>query len=335
MVSRWANWYCFVARHQHYIDPSWPLKHWKCATIKCFVLDSIWLFLFFSTFNLEACNRNSWKGSDWTTDSMSSSNQRKGRIQSLNPRKPVTQQQLSKQQSRPTSSQEQVDRMTRYRVNIPTSLANEMGLTRRSVAATEASLRPLQTNNRKPMTSSQKEKLKPIQQVIKNNPVDPVNQLLQTPLATAEPNQQDKRKPNKRPTPYKLVEDKDVPAIIKDFKRKVQYRKKECLGYVSLHWSWACRRLIVLWIGCFWQGVSCAEFSWWKVLGCQGRCQVLHHWQKHQEEAVGRDQHSSKSEAQQYRSVLQRGRGQGQYLLDFGALWEQSEYLKLALHFAC
>lgn len=128
-----------------------------------------------------------------------------------------------------------MDRMTPWKVNIPTSLANEMGLTRGSVAVTEAGLRPLQTNNRKPMTSSQKEKLKPLQQVIESNPIDPVNQFPLAPLATTEPNQHDKKKPNKRTAPYKLVEDKDVPPIIKDFKRKVQYKKMECLGFVSWH----------------------------------------------------------------------------------------------------
>ncbi|GAN04909.1 protein serine/threonine kinase [Mucor ambiguus] len=162
---------------------------------------------------------------------MSSLDQRKSRIQSLNPRSPLPQQHPTKQLYRQRSSQEQVDRMTHWKVNIPASLANEMGLTKGSVATAEACLRPLQTNNRKPMTGSQKEKLKPIQQVIENNPIDPVNQFPQAPLATTEPNQHDKRKPNKRTTSYKLVEDKDVPPIIKDFKRKVQYRKMECLGF--------------------------------------------------------------------------------------------------------
>lgn len=166
---------------------------------------------------------------------MSSLNQHKSRIQSLNPRKPPPQQQPSKQPYQTASSQEQVDRMIPWRVDKPSSLINEMGLTRGSVAATEAGLRPLQTNSRKPMTSSQKEKLKPLQQVIENNPIDPVNQFPQAPLATAEPNQHDKRKLNKRATPYRLVEDKDVPPIIKDFKRRVQYKKMGCLGFVSVH----------------------------------------------------------------------------------------------------
>ncbi|KAL9539591.1 hypothetical protein MBANPS3_010176 [Mucor bainieri] len=160
---------------------------------------------------------------------MSYSNQHRSRIQSLNPRNPLPHEQQSKQQYRPTSSQEQV--MARWKVNIPASLASEMTPTRGSVAAAEAVLRPLQTNNRKPMTSSQKEKLKPIQQVIENNPIDPVNQFPQAPFATAEPNQHDKRKPRKKAAQYQLVKDKDVPPIIHDFKRNVQYKKMECLGY--------------------------------------------------------------------------------------------------------
>jgi hypothetical protein len=36
----------------------------------------------------------------------------------------------------------------------------------------------------------------------------------------------------KKPT-YKLVEDKDVPTIIKDYKRRIQYKKMGFLGSVS------------------------------------------------------------------------------------------------------
>ncbi|KAG1107395.1 hypothetical protein G6F42_016380 [Rhizopus arrhizus] len=164
-------------------------------------------------------------------NSISSSTQRKSRIQSLNPRNPLPQHQQMKQRYRQASSQEQVDRMAHLKVVIPPSLSAEMGLTRESVAAMETGLRPLQTNNRKPLTSSQKEKLKPLHQVIENNPIDPVNQFPQTPLGTAEPNQHDKRKPNKRTTQYKLVDDKDVPPIIIDHKRQVKYKKMDCLGF--------------------------------------------------------------------------------------------------------
>ncbi|KAI8641306.1 hypothetical protein BD408DRAFT_418302 [Parasitella parasitica] len=167
---------------------------------------------------------------------MSSPAHRKTRIQSLNPR--LGSQQQQQQRHRPCS-QEQTDRMNDINVVIPPSLSIEMGLARGSMAAVaEASLRPLQTNNsRKPLTSSQKKRLKPLQQVIKNNPVDPVNQRQQpTAAVKADPNQavnhQDGRKQkHQKSASYKLVEDRDVPPIIKDHKRRVQYRKMECLGY--------------------------------------------------------------------------------------------------------
>lgn len=151
---------------------------------------------------------------------MSSSSHRP-RIQGLRSR--LSSQQQPKQQQ---SSQEQVDRMSDIKVIIPPSLCNnDMGLTR-NIA--EAGLRPLQTNTRKPLSNSQnKEKLKPLQQVIKNNPIDPVNQRQADHLDGR------KQKAPAKGTTYKLVEDKDVPLIIKDHKRKLQYRKLECLGFVS------------------------------------------------------------------------------------------------------
>ncbi|CEP11079.1 hypothetical protein [Parasitella parasitica] len=167
---------------------------------------------------------------------MSSPAHRKTRIQSLNSRLSSQQQQQRQQR---LCSQEQADRMNDIKVTIPPSLSREMGLAKGSVAAVaEAGLRPLQTNNsRKALTSSQKDRLKPLQQVMKNNPIDPVNQRQQPVVAVqVDPelaaNQQDGRKQrHQKQASYKLVEDRDVPPVIKDYKRRVQYRKLECLGF--------------------------------------------------------------------------------------------------------
>jgi hypothetical protein len=130
------------------------------------------------------------------------------RVQSLNSR-PSSQGQ--KPQSQPTHKQ-----LDKLEVIIPQSLSQQF-----SPIKIDSRLRPLQTGTRKT-------KLLPLSEVKQNHPKDPVQiNHHKDPVQIHDP-----AVVSKKPE-YKLVEDKDVPLIIKDHKHKTRYKKLECLGNVN------------------------------------------------------------------------------------------------------
>lgn len=130
-------------------------------------------------------------------------------VQSLNSRQSSQEQKLPSQ-----ALHRQLDKLE---VVIPQSLSQQFSSSKK-----ESRLRPLQTGTRKT-------KLLPLAEVKQNHPKDPVQfehpkdpVKIHSPIVVS-------KKPE-----YKLVEDKDVPLIIKDFKHKKRYKKLECLGNVNL-----------------------------------------------------------------------------------------------------
>jgi hypothetical protein len=129
------------------------------------------------------------------------------RVQSLNTR---TGSQEQKPQTQPTHRQ-----LDKLEVVIPQSLSQQF-------SSSNSRLKPLQT-------SARKTKLLPLSEVKQNHPKDPVQKinLRKDPVQIRDP-----VAVSKKPE-YKLVQDKDVPLIIKDFKHKKRYKKLECLGHVK------------------------------------------------------------------------------------------------------
>jgi hypothetical protein len=135
------------------------------------------------------------------------------RLQAMNSR-------LGSQRQSPSSRDPfSVKQLGQLEVNVPRSVSKPL---------TPAPLRPLQTNlenrndgSRRPVQANKN--LQPIDKVVKNlakgKQLDPVQQKQLKPPAKDE---------------YKLVEDKDVPVILKDYRNKKRYRKHELLGQVSL-----------------------------------------------------------------------------------------------------
>lgn len=119
----------------------------------------------------------------------------------------------------------------RLEVNIPRSLANQMSAT---------PLRPLQTNrdarnanqprNRYPKTPLHKN-LQPIDKMfgdmVQDKRVDPA-----AAAQAAEAAAYRQKRPHKHD--YRLVDDKDVPDHMKDYKNKKKYKKFGLLGHVSI-----------------------------------------------------------------------------------------------------
>lgn len=93
--------------------------------------------------------------------------------------------------------------------------------------------------------SSSQESLDKLQVVIppKTTNVDSCLRPIQTNIRREVKKDLAKLQPIKKPT-YQLVRDQDVPTIIKDYKRRIQYKKLESLGSVSYLLTVTCNVLM-------------------------------------------------------------------------------------------
>ncbi|KAI8380765.1 kinase-like domain-containing protein [Blakeslea trispora] len=129
------------------------------------------------------------------------SSQQRSRVQSLNSR-------AESQQRRPDDSPGlSANQLGKLEVIIPKHLSKQIS------PKADASLKPLQTN-KKPLRAQRPQ----LQEIL--------NYYTDEPLKENIP-----EKEKKKPKPsYHLVEEHNVPTIIRDYKRKRQYKKLECLG---------------------------------------------------------------------------------------------------------